>query len=83
MAAIQRMVRQLKREANRLQTELDTVHAAIRALQRRGTYRDVSGIGITANRRPRRKMSKSARERIAAAQRARWAKRKARSKKAQ
>jgi len=57
----------LKNEASKLQKQLDTVHAAIKVFGGR------DGVG----RGKKRRLSPSARARIAKAQRARWAKAKA------
>ncbi len=69
-------VRQLKQERARTQKEVEKLDAAIRVLSgltgtKRGLGRGRAGIG------KRRTMSVAARKRIAAAQRARWAKWKA------
>lgn len=69
-------VRQLKQERARTQKEVEKLDAAIRVLSGltgagRGLGRGRAGIG------KRRTMSAAARKRIAAAQRARWAKWKA------
>jgi hypothetical protein len=69
-------VQQLKQERARTQKEVEKLDAAIRVLSgltgtKRGLGRGRAGIG------KRRTMSASARKRIAAAQRARWAKWKA------
>ncbi|OLB30434.1 MAG: hypothetical protein DMG41_28700 [Acidobacteria bacterium] len=60
----------LKNEASKLQKQLDTVHAAIKVFGGR------DGVG----RGKKRRLSPSARARIAKAQRARWAKAKAAKK---
>ena len=69
-------VRQLKQERARTQKEVEKLDAAIRVLSgltgtKRGLGRGRAGVG------KRRTMSAAARKRIAAAQRARWAKWKA------
>jgi hypothetical protein len=66
----------LVQEQRRLQGELNNVDAAITAL------RGVNGGGrnVTSISRPRRRLSTAARKRIAAAQRARWAKFRAQKK---
>lgn len=69
-------VQQLKQERARTQKEVEKLDAAIRVLSgltgtKRGWGRGRAGIG------KRRTMSAAARKRIAAAQRARWAKWKA------
>jgi len=69
-------VRQLKQERARTQKEVEKLDAAIRVLSgltgtKRGLGSGRAGIG------KRRTMSAAARKRIAAAQRARWAKWKA------
>ena len=65
----------LKSEASRLQHQLDTLNSAIKTL---GGNNSVS----RGQRGKKRHMSRSARARIAKAQRARWAKVKAEKKKA-
>jgi len=72
---IQNVVRQLERERIRLQTELHRVSAALTAFG--SAY--LSGRG--AGKKKRRTMSAAGRRRIAAAQRARWAKLRAKQKK--
>jgi hypothetical protein len=67
---------QLKVARNKVAFELGRLDAAISALS--GSRSN----SVTSIRRPRRKMSIQARKRIAAAQRARWAKWKARNNKA-
>ena len=69
-------VQQLKQERARTQKEVEKLDAAIRVLSgltgtKQGSGRGRAGIG------KRRTMSAAARKRIAAAQRARWAKWKA------
>lgn len=72
---IQNVVQQLERERIRLQTELHRVSAALTAFG----YAYLSG-GKPAKTN-RRKISAAGRKRIAAAQRARWAKLRAKQKK--
>ena len=76
MLTLTTAVRQLKQERARTQKEVEKLDAAIRVLSGltgtgRGLGRGRAGIG------KRRTMSAAARKRIAAAQRARWAKWKA------
>ena len=66
MANLSRIVKQLSKERNRLHQQLSGLNAALEAFAR--VYRSNNGIN------PRRKMSAEGRGRIAAAQRARWAK---------
>ena len=66
MTNLSGLVRQLKKERDRVQQQLSGLNAALAAFA--GVYRSSAGA------RPRRKMSAKARARIAAAQRARWAK---------
>jgi len=69
------VVRQLKEERDRVQGEGDRLSAALSAL---GSLGRVHAKGKVARvPKPRRPMSAAARRRIAAAQRARWAKWKA------
>jgi len=72
---IQNVVQQLERERIRLQTELHRVSAALTAFG--NAYLSGRGPG----KKKRRTMSAAGRRRIAAAQRARWAKWKAKQKK--
>ena len=76
MLTLTTAVRQLKQERARTQKEVEKLDAAIRVLSgltgtKRGLGRGRAGTG------KRRTMSAAARKRIAAAQRARWAKWKA------
>jgi hypothetical protein len=66
----------LVKEQKRLQGKLQSVDAAISAL--RGI--NGGGRGVTSIGRPRRHLSAAARKRIAAAQKARWAKFRAQKK---
>jgi len=72
MSNLAKAVDSLVAEQKSLQTKLSRVEAAITALRQMGT----SGSGL----RPKRVLSVAARRRIAAAQRARWAKYKAQKK---
>jgi len=79
MASLQRAVKELQSERNRLKRELERVDAALSALSSlnsRGRGRGRGRGRATGRRavRPQRHMSASARRRIAAAQKARWAK---------
>jgi hypothetical protein len=65
MANLSAVVQQLKRERANAQRVVGRLDAALKALRPLGTGNPVS--------RPRRKMSAAARRKIAAAQRARWA----------
>ncbi len=72
MAALTRVVHELRREQQRLEKELQRVNSALSALAslnggRRGRPAGSRNVG-------RRRLSAAARRRIAAAQRARWAK---------
>jgi hypothetical protein len=66
LANLSGIVKQLKKERDRVQQQLSGLNAALEAFA--GVYRGNNGTG------PRRKMSAKGRARIAAAQRARWAK---------
>ena len=68
MPNIDKVVKSLVSEQRNLQSKLSQVEAAISAL--RGMSQNSRSIGI----RPKRVLSVAARRRIAAAQRARWAK---------
>ena len=77
MATLGRAVKELQSERSRLEKELERVTAALSALS--GVNSRGRGRGrrrATGRRavRPQRQMSASARRRIAAAQKARWAK---------
>lgn len=74
---IDNVVEQLERERNRLQTELHGVSAALTAFGR--AY--MGGAKPKKTRRKGQRISAAGRKRIAAAQRARWAKVKAKRKK--
>jgi hypothetical protein len=79
--ALMQAVKQLRKEQQRLQSELDRVTKALETLNSlggNGRRRDRASNG---RRRPRRRMSAAARRRIAAAQRARWAKLKSKTSK--
>ena len=66
MANLSGIVKQLKKERDRVQQQLSGLNAALEAFA--GVYRGNNGIT------PRRRMSAKSRASIAAAQRARWAK---------
>jgi len=75
MPNLTQVVRQLKKERERLQGEMERLNAALVALGSLGKLPGLSkGSLVTMGRRT---MSVAARKRIAAAQRARWAKWKA------
>jgi len=76
MANLSAVISQLRRERDRVSSELDRLDHAIAALHHIGG-RSTGQRG----RRPRRRLSAAARARIAAAQRARWAKVKAKQAK--
>jgi hypothetical protein len=67
MANLSGIVKQLKKERDRVEQQLSGLNAALAAFA--GVYR-----GTAQPTRKRRKMSVAARKKIAAAQRARWAK---------
>ena len=66
MANLSGILKQLKRERDRVHQQLSGLNAALEAFA--GVYRGNDGI------KPRRKMSAKGRARIVAAQKARWAK---------
>jgi hypothetical protein len=74
VADLSKAVRDLQRERSSLQAHLNALDNAISVLR---------GLSSSRGRRPRRKMSAAGRKRIAAAQRARWAKWKVAKKKRQ
>lgn len=79
MANLTGILQELETARGKLQNELSSIESAIAALQgNNGASRSTTGNST----RPRRFMSVAARRRIAAAQRARWAKWKAAKKRA-
>jgi hypothetical protein len=79
MANLSRVINELRRERERLSREVARLDNAIAALDYvGGSSNGRRAAGARRGRRPRRKLSAAARARIAAAQRARWAKVKAR-----
>jgi len=72
MANLTGVVRQLRKERQRAQKQVETIDAALAALESLNSRGPSRKMGHT--------MSASARRKIAAAQRARWAKLKARKK---
>ena len=74
MPTVKSIVKQLKKERDRVEKQLSGLNAALSAFV--GVY------GGTKPTRKRRKLSAKAREKIAAAQRARWKAWKAKQKKA-
>jgi len=75
MLKLQKVVAALKRERDRAQKKLAQLNAALAALASQTTAG--SRVSGTQQARKRKPLSASARRRIAAAQRARWAKWKA------
>lgn len=76
MSILDRAVNDLQSERSRLEKELEKINAALSALSNLNGARRGRVSGRSAGRRtarPQRHMSVSARRRIAAAQRARWA----------
>ena len=73
MANLSGIVKQLKKERDRVEQQLSGLNAALAAFA--GVYR-----GTVKPRRKRRKLSAKSRAKIAAAQRARWAKVKSKKK---
>ena len=86
MAPLDRAVKELQSERSRLENQLQRVDAALSALNSlngAGRSRGLRRTGVRRSLRPQRHFSAAARRRMAAAQRARWAKlRQQRSKKA-
>lgn len=72
MASLSGIVRQLKKERDRVESELTRLNAALAAFV---------GVYTSKPKRQRRKMSAKARAKVAAAQRARWAAWRAKRKK--
>lgn len=82
MANLSAVVSQLRRERERVSRELERLDSAIAALNHvGGRSNGRKAAAGNRGRRPRRKLSAAARARIAAAQRARWAKVKAKQDK--
>ncbi len=82
MANLQQMLKELDAEHNRMQQQLRRLEAAIEALRNVNHTGRLAGPTVRRSRNARRKLSAAARSRIAAAQRARWAKLRAQQKKA-
>lgn len=81
MRSLSQIVSELEAQRDKAQRELNRLNAAIGAL--RGVHKAGGSRTIPAGSpKPRRTMSASARKKIAAAQRARWATWKAKQKKA-
>ncbi len=78
MANLANVVQQLRRERDQAQRRMEQLDEALRVLGGLGGSRRIGRTRISGNRRT---MSAAARKRIAAAQRARWAKWKAAHKK--
>lgn len=76
MLNLTKAVRQLKKERERTQTKVERLDTALKVL---GSLANLNGRfrGVQRVAKKRRTMSAAARKRIAAAQRARWAKWKA------
>lgn len=77
MTSLQRTVKELESEQSRLERALERVNAALSALaslNSRGRGRGRRRTTVRTSVRPQRHMSAAARKRIAAAQKARWAK---------
>ena len=66
MTTMGKVVKQLKKERDKVEKQLSGLNAALEAFA--GVYRSTNGV------KPRRKISAKGRARIAAAQKARWAK---------
>ena len=84
MASLQRAVKELQSERSRLARDLERVNAALNALSSLNSRGRGRGRRRAAGRRtvrPQRHMSAAARRRMAAAQRARWSKLKAKKQK--
>jgi len=77
MANLRAVLTQLQKERSRAQAEVQQLDEAIEVLQGLGGNGRRRGGRPAVTRRPLRRMSKAARNRIAAAQKARWAKLKA------
>jgi hypothetical protein len=73
MAILGKILKELRYERERIQQELERVEGVITAMANLSPD-GRSGMKLSRTRKPRRKLSAAARARIAAAQRARWAK---------
>lgn len=82
MTNLQQMLKELEAERNRVQQRLLRLDAAIEALRNVDHTGTLMESRVRRPRNVRRKLSVAARSRIAAAQRARWAKLRAQRKKA-
>ncbi len=82
MANLQQMLKELDAERNRVQQRLRRLDAAIEALRNVDHTGKLLESRVRRPRNARRKLSAAARSRIAAAQRARWARLRAQQKKA-
>ena len=76
MSNLTNVVQELKKERDQVQRRVEQLDEALKALGNLGGLQGRVGRAQTAGK-PRRTMSVAARKRIAAAQRARWAKWKA------
>ena len=75
MSALTQTIRDLQAQRNRAQQQLEKLNLAIKALERLD-----GSVAVEREARPKRKLSLVARKKIAAAQRARWAKVRAKKK---
>lgn len=75
MSAVTQTIRELQARRNRAQKDVEKLNLAIRALEQLE-----GSVAVVREAKPRRKMSVAARKKIAAYQRARWAKIKAQKK---
>jgi hypothetical protein len=73
MAILGKILKELRYERERIQQELERVEGVITAMANLSSD-GRRGKKLSRTRKPRRKLSAAARARIAAAQRARWAK---------
>jgi hypothetical protein len=80
MAKVPGIVKQLKKERDKVERQLSGLNAALSAFI--GAYTGKAGNASSKPTRKRRKMSAKARAKIGAAQRARWKAWKAKQKKA-
>jgi len=75
MSTVNQTIRELQIQRNRAQRDLEKLSLAIKALEQLG-----GRVAVAGETKAKRKMSAAARARIAAFQRARWAKIKAQKK---
>jgi len=81
MAVLSKVLLQLRQERKRAYSQVMQLDGAIAALMKLTSWDGARGVSRVVGRRPRGRISAAGRKRIAAAQKARWAKIKAQQKK--